>query len=133
MRTLRLARIAAEAEGLRLRERVRRSVIRAVLGIVALGFLACAVVFAHISGWFWLRTYWERLPAALIVTGADLVLTAVLALLAARSSPGRAELEALAVRRRALDSAASTLAFSAIAMQLLRLLPNLLSRRRSGR
>ena len=55
----------------------------------------------------------------------------VLALLAARSSPGRVELEAFAVRRRAIESAASTLAFSALAMQLLRLFTNLVSRRRS--
>jgi hypothetical protein len=131
MRALRLARIAAEAEGLRLRERMRRTATRAAFGVVAAGFLAGALLFAHIAAWFWLRLTWEAQHAALIVAGADLVLAIVLALLAARSSPGRVELEALAVRRRAIDSAASTLAFSALAMQLVRLVTNLLSRRRS--
>jgi hypothetical protein len=131
MRALRLARVAAEAEGLRLRERMRRTAMRAAFGSVAMGFLAAAVVFAHIAAWFWLRVAWEPQYAALIVAGADLLLAILLALLAARSSPGRIELEALAVRRRAIDSAASTLAFSALAMQLLRLFTSLLSRRRS--
>ena len=131
MRALRLARVAAEAEGLRLRERMRRTAMRAAFGIVAMGFLAAAVVFAHVAAWFWLRVAWEAQYAALIVAGADLLLAILLAMLAARSSPGRVELEALAVRRRAIDSAASTLAFSALAMQLLRLFTSLLSRRRS--
>ena len=131
MRALRLARVAAEAEGLRLRERMRRTAMRAAFGIVAMGFLAAAVVFAHVAAWFWLRVAWEAQYAALIVAGADLLLAILLALLAARSSPGRIELEALAVRRRAIDSATSTLAFSALAMRLLRLFTSLLSRRRS--
>ena len=54
----------------------------------------------------------------------------LLALLAARSSPSRVELEALAVRRQAIERATSTLAFSALAAQLLRLLASLVSRRR---
>jgi hypothetical protein len=131
MRALRLARVAAEAEGLRLRERMRRTTTRVAFGIVAMGFLAAAVVFAHIAAWFWLRVAWQAQHAALIIAGVDLVLAIVLAVLAARSSPGRVELEALAVRRRAIESAASTLAFSALAMQLLRLFTNLVSRRRS--
>jgi MFS family permease len=131
VRAFRLARIAAEAEGLRLRERMRRTAMRAAFGIVAMGFLAGAVVFAHVAAWFWLRVAWEAQYAALMVAGADLVLAIVLALLAARSTPSRVELEALAVRRRAIDSVGSTLAFSALAMQLLRLFTNLLSRRRT--
>jgi hypothetical protein len=40
------------------------------------------------------------------------------------------EVEALEVRQRALESAAGTLALSTLALQLLRLLTNLLSRSR---
>jgi hypothetical protein len=130
MRTLRLARIAAEAEGLRLRQRVQRTAIRIAFAIVATGFLAGAVVFAHISAWLWLRLYWESLHTALILTGVDLVLAALLALLAARSSPSRIEREALAVRRQAISRATSALAFSTLAAQLLRLLTSVVSRRR---
>jgi hypothetical protein len=131
MRALRLARVAAEAEGLRLRERMRRTAMRTAFGIVAMGFLAGAVVFAHVAAWFWLRIAWEDRYAALIVAGGDLVLAILLGLLASRSSPSRVELDSLAVRRRAIESVGSTLAFSALAMQLLRLFTNLLSRRRS--
>jgi hypothetical protein len=133
MRTLRLARIAAEAEGLRLRQQAKRTVIRGVLGVVALVFLAGALAFAHIAAWFWLRLDWEARHASLILAGADLVLAALLGLLAARSSPGRVEREALAVRRRAIDSATSPLALSVLAMPALRVLGNLMWRRRSRR
>jgi hypothetical protein len=119
MRTLRLARIAAEAEGLRLRYSARRAVVRIVLGLVALGLLFGALVFCHIAAWYWLRQSWDRSPAALIIAGGELVLALILVLLAARSSPGRVEAEALAVRRRALEAAGSSLAFSALLTQLL--------------
>jgi hypothetical protein len=130
MRSLRLARIAAEAESVRLRYSARRTAVRAVLGLVALAFLFGALVFCQIAAWYWLRASWDRPAAALILAGAELVLAAILALLAARSSPGRVELEALAVRRQALEGAGSSLAFSTLATQLLRLAIDLLRRRR---
>lgn len=131
MRSLRLARIAAEAEGVRLRYSARRTAVRAVLGLVALGFLFGALVFCQIAAWYWLRASWDRPAAALILAGGELVLAAILALLAARSSPGRVELEALAVRRQALEGATSSLAFSTLVTQLLRLAIDLLRRRRT--
>jgi len=129
MRTLRLARIAAEAEGLRLRYSARRAVVRIVLGLVALGLLFGALVFCHIAAWYWLRQWWDRPPAALIIAGGELVLALVLVLFAARSSPGRVEVEALAVRRRALEAARSSIAFSALLTQLLPLTIRLWRRR----
>ncbi len=119
MRSLRLARIAAEAEGLRLRYAVRRAVVRAVFGVVALALLLGALAFCHIAAWYWLRQWFDRPAVALIIAGAELVLALILALLAARSSPGRIEAEALALRRRALDDATRSLAFSAMLTQLL--------------
>jgi len=130
MRTLRLARIAAEAEGLRLRSSAQRTVVRAILGLVGLAFLFGALVFGQIAAWYWLRMSWDRPGAALILGGAELVLAAVFGLLAARSSPGRIEVEALAVRRRALESATSGLAFSALVTQLVPLAFRLFRRRR---
>jgi hypothetical protein len=118
MRALRLARIAAEAEGLRLRSSAQRTVLRAILGLVALAFLFGALVFGQIAAWYWLRMSFDRPATALILGGAELVLAALLGLLAARSSPGRVEIEALAVRRRALESVTSSLAFSALVTQL---------------
>ena len=131
MRTFRLARIAAEAEALRLRHSARRAALRMVLSLVALGFLLGAAVFCHIAAWFWLRQHWEHSQSALILAGADCVLAIVLGLLAARSTPSRIELEALDVRRRALGSITGSLAFSALAMQLTRLAAAFFRRPRS--
>lgn len=131
MRTLRLARIAAEAEGLRLREQARRTVVRAVVGIIALGFLGAAVAFAHIAVWYWLRLSWTELNAALAMAGGDFVIAVVLMVVAARSAPGRVEQEALALRRRAWDSAAGSLAVSALVVQVVRLVAELVGRRRA--
>src|ERR1700693_1138423 len=128
MRTLRLARIAAEAEGLRLRYSAQRTVVRAVLGMIALAFLLSALVFGQIAAWYWLRVSWDRPAAALILGGGELVLAAIFGLLAARSSPGRIEREALAVRRRAVEGATSSLAFSALVTQLLPLAVRLFRR-----
>ena len=130
IRPLRLARIAAEAEGVRLRHRAQRTAVRAAFAMIALVFLAGAVAFVHVAGWFWLRQSWERQYAALILAGADLVLALLLALLAMRSSPDRAELEALAVRQRALEGATASVAWSTLAVELLRVAGNLVSRSR---
>ncbi len=121
MRAFRLARIAAEAEGLRLRHRAQRAALRATLGMGSLGFLLGAVLFCHLAGWSWLRQHWDRPLAALILAGTDLVLAVILALVAARSTPGRVEVEALAVRQRATESIAGTLALSAMTMEMLRI------------
>jgi hypothetical protein len=131
LRPLRLARIAAEAEGLRLRYVARRTAIRAVMGLIALVFLLGALAFLHVAFWFWLRRHFESTPASLIVTGADLLIALLFGLIAARSSPGRLETEALEVRRRALENATSTLAYSTLAAQALRLGAHAFRRARS--
>ena len=114
MRTLRLLRIAAEAEGLRLRRRAGRTVARAVMGLIALGFLAIGLVAAHFAGWFALRdgAGMATWAAALVVAGVDLLIALIFMLLAIMSRPRRIELEALQVRQRALDSAVRNLALA---------------------
>jgi hypothetical protein len=131
MRTFSLVRVAADAELLRLRLRARRAGVRAILALVALGFLAGAAVFCHLALWYWLRHHFEPPQSALILAGSDVVLAVILALLAARSTPSRAELEALAVRHRAVEGVTASLAFSAIAMQLLRLATQFVRRPRA--
>jgi hypothetical protein len=130
MRTLRLARIAAEAEGLRLRHVARRSAVRAVLAVIGLSFLLSASMFCQIAAWYWLRVTWDRPAAALILAGADLILAVILAMLAAHSSPAQVEVEALAVRNRALESATSSLAISALLAESVRLAFDLFRRPR---
>ena len=129
MRTLQLARIAAEAEGLRLRHTARRHTVRAVLGVGALSFALGAIVFCHIAAWFWLSMSWDEPVAALTIAGADLVVAAVLALVAIRSSPRRVEAEALALRTRALDHVATSLTIPALVTPLLPLAARLFRRR----
>lgn len=129
MRTLRLARIAAEAEGVRLRAQARRTMVRAVLGLIALGFLAAAIAFGHVAVWFALRqgAGWADWAAASAVAGGDLAIAVVLVLLAARSTPGQVEREALLVRQRALDGATSGVA---LVTELVRLVANVLPRKK---
>jgi TRAP-type C4-dicarboxylate transport system permease small subunit len=129
MRTLRLARIAAEAEALRLRERAQRTAVRVAFGMVAMIFMLGVLVFLHIAAWYWIRQSWRQEYAALALAGVDFVLAIALAFLAARSSPRRVEVEALAVRQRAVESAVSSLAMSSLALQGLRLATSLLRRR----
>jgi hypothetical protein len=52
-----------------------------------------------------LRLHFEAIPTTLILPGIDLVIAAVCGVLAARSSPGHAEQEALRMRQQALDAA----------------------------
>jgi hypothetical protein len=130
MRTLRLARIAAEAEALRLRERAQRTAVRVAFGMAAMVFMLGVLVFLHIAAWYWIRQSWAQQYAALTLAGADFVLALVLAMVAARSSPSRVELDALAVRQRAMESAVNSIAISSLGLQLLRLAMNLLRRRR---
>jgi hypothetical protein len=114
----------------RLRHRAQRTAVRAAFAMIALVFVAGTLVFVHLAAWFWLRQSWDRQYAALILAGADLVLALLLVLLAMRSSPDQMELEALAVRQRALEGATASIAWSTLALQVLRVASNLLSRSR---
>jgi hypothetical protein len=133
MRPFRLARIAAEAEGVRLRGMMSRIVSRAVYGLIALFFVLGAVVFAHIAAWYEIRIGLDQsyLATAGILGGADLVLAVVLGLLAARSSPSRVEVEALEVRRKAIEGIRSASTLSQLALPVLRLLSDFRRRRRT--
>jgi hypothetical protein len=132
MRPFRLARIAAEAEGVRLRGLVSRIVTRAVLAVIALLFVLGAVVFAHVAAWYWLRIGLDQtfLAAAGILGGGDLLVAVVLGFLASRSTPSRVEVEALDVRRKALQAIGSTLSLAQLVIPVLRITANLRRRRR---
>jgi len=101
MRTLSLARIAAQAEGLVLRRHARRIVVQAVMGVIAVVFVVCALALAHLAGWLALVKVVMPVYAALIVLGVDIVIAAIFGLLAMRSSPDRIEREAILVRDQA--------------------------------
>jgi NO-binding membrane sensor protein with MHYT domain len=123
MRSVRLARIAAEAELLRLRLMGRRQAMRAVLGVVAAIFLLACLAALHLAGYQALLVRGlEPWLAALIVAGVDLVITLAFAALAMRDTPSRAEREALEVRKRAQLQLAEAVAVTALTGPILRML-----------
>ncbi len=123
MRPFRLARIAVEAEGVRLRGMAARIATRAAFAIVAMVFLAGALVFAHLAAWYVLRTALDLsyLATAATLGGADLLLAIVLLVLASRSAPSRVEIDALEVRRRAIEGIGSAMSIIALLMPMLRI------------
>ena len=120
MRSLRLARIAARAELLRLRHFLRRHAIRAMLGAAAFLFLLAALAGLHVAAVLALADRVTLIGAVLIVAGVDGLLAIVLAVFAARDAPGAVELEALQVRRAAVDEAVETAVLTALLGRLLR-------------
>jgi hypothetical protein len=132
MRPVRLVRIAAEAEGVRLKGMVSRIATRAIFGVVAFLFVIGAIVFAHIAAWFELRTALDQtfLAATGEVAGFDLLVAIILGLLASRSSPSRVEREALDVRRKAVQAIGGSFSLAQLALPVLRIGANLRRRRR---
>jgi len=113
VRSINLLRLALDAEMLRLRAMATRQGRRAAFGSVAFIFALAVLAFAEIAGWQGLRLRVEAIPTTLILLGINLVIAAVFGLLAARSSPGLAEREALKVRRQALDAVRGSLLLTA--------------------
>lgn len=121
MRTFRLARVAAQAELLRLRRFVRRQAVRAALGATAAVFLLGCLAWLHVTGYFaLLRAGILPLWDSLILAGVDVVIAVVFGLLALRDSPGRVEREALQVRRAAQAQMTEAAAMTAVVGPLLR-------------
>jgi hypothetical protein len=132
MRPVRLARIAAEAEGVRLRGLATRIATRVVLAVVALLFVIGAIVFAHVAAWYEIRIALDQtfLVTTGIMGGADLLVAIVLGLLASRSRPSRVEREALEVRRQAIQGISGTLSVTQMLIPALRLMANMRRTRR---
>jgi hypothetical protein len=114
MRAVNLAKVAAEAEILRIRHMLKRQGMRAAFGLAALIFALGVLVLAHVAGWQVLRLYVPPIYATLILLVVDLVVAAIFGILAGRSSPSHDEREALAIRQRALHGARSSLALGAL-------------------
>ena len=116
MRSFRLAQVAAQAEGLRLRRRVRKIIMQVVLAIVALPFLLAALGFFEATYFNVMMANFRPWSAALIVAGTNLLLALLLLIVAAMGgSEDRVSLEALQVRQRALESARRSLTLASVA------------------
>ena len=113
MRSVNLLKVAFEAELLRLRAMMARQARRAAFGATAVVFGLAVLTLAEIIGWQALLLKFEPLPATLLLLGVNLAIAAVFGVLAARSTPGHTEREALRVRREAMESPPGYMAFTA--------------------
>jgi hypothetical protein len=133
IRPVRLARIAAEAEGVRLKGMATRIVTRVVFAVIAFVFILGALTFAHVAAWYGIRVGLEMsfLATAGILGGIDLLIAVILLFLASRSKPSRTEIEAREVRRKALEGIGSALSVTQMALPVLRIASGMRRRRRA--
>ncbi len=134
MRPVRLAQIAAQAEGLRLRRRLRRVITQVVLALLALPFLLATLGFLEAAFWNFVADHVPApLAAVLVAVGNLLVAVVLLGMAMMRGGEDRVSLEALEVRRRALDSAQRGITVATLMGPVAGFLLNQLRRPRSRR
>src|SRR5271170_4622487 len=121
IRSLRLAQIAAQAEGLRLRRLARRTAVRVGLALVAAPFLLACFAFLEMALWDWLSQHLRAEFAALITAGINFAIAGLLLLIAALSRDSQVEIEALRVRQRALEDATRHFTIAAMVTPVARL------------
>jgi len=109
-----LLKVAAEAEILRYRCMLARQGGRAAFGTVALLFVLAVLVLGEVAAWLALCLRFSAIETTLILLGINLIIAIPFGLLAARSSPSRAEREALQVRQQSLDASRATLSLAAL-------------------
>lgn len=104
MRTLRLAQVAAQAEGLIVKRTALRYGKRAAYGVVAAVFALALLVMVHVAGWFALTQFGGITPfwSSVIVLGVDLLFAGLFGLLARGTLPDPVEREARELRDRSL-------------------------------
>jgi hypothetical protein len=122
MRTVQLAKIAAQAEKLRLERMARRQAIRAAFAAVAGLFVLAALCFLHVLVWVEIHRNLGPANASAILIGIDLVIAFALLGFAARSAPSRIEVEAVEVRERAMEQMREAVALTAVVGPLGRVL-----------
>jgi hypothetical protein len=134
LRPVRLARIAADAEGVRLRGFATRVATRAAFAAVALVFLLAVLAFVHVAAWYVLFSIagLSFLASTAIVGGVDLVIAVILGLMARSSTPTEVEVEALEVRRRAVHGLPSTMSVSQLMLPVLEAAAHARQGKRSG-
>lgn len=120
MHPFRLARVAAEAERLRIKRIIRHLVVRAILGAIAGVFALAALAWLHMIVWYALAYAIEPLPRSAVMVGIDLVILLIFALLAMRSPHDPIETEALEVRRAAVAHIRRNLSLAALAATVAR-------------
>ena len=123
MRGVELAKVAAQAEKLRLQRLARRQALRVVFAIAAGVFGFAALAWAEVTVWFPLRNATAPVWASLILFGIDLVPALILLGLALSSEPSAVEREAVLVRADALARMREDLIVWPLVGRAARLLP----------
>jgi uncharacterized membrane protein len=114
MRSVNLVKVAIEAEILRYKSMAARQGRRAGFGVAALIFGVGFLISLEIAGWQTARMYILPIYATLGVMGFNFVIAAVFVVVAMRSSPGQSEIDALAVRKRAVEALQTSVAISTL-------------------
>ena len=114
MRSVNLLKLAIDAEILRYKSMAARQGRRAGFGVVALIFGVGFLITLEIAGWQIARMYMPAIYATLCVMGFNFLIAAAFALIAIRSSPSRSEIDALEVRKKAMNALQTSLTFSAL-------------------
>lgn len=125
MRTLRLVRVAAEAERLRLRRLARRTVLRVAMALACAVFATAALCVIHVVIWLALVPHVSPLGAALILFGIDIVIAVVLGFIAASDRPGTVEAESRQIRQHALSELKTTFTLAILTRTAIRILREL--------
>ena len=115
MRAVELAKVAANAEALRLRELASRQSRRAIYGVVAAVFGIGVLVLLHVVAYNMMVPNVSPLVASLVLLAFDLIVAAVCGLKALKSVPGPVELEALAIRKQALQDVRGSVTLMSLA------------------
>jgi len=109
-----LIRVVIEAEVLRYKSMAARHGRRAAFGVVALIFGLGFLVTLEIAGWQTIRMFILPIYATLCMMGLNLPIAAGFAMVALRSSPSRAEIDSLEVRKKAVQALQTSLTISAL-------------------
>ncbi|MDE2006309.1 MAG: hypothetical protein KGI51_07070 [Rhodospirillales bacterium] len=129
MRVLRLAQVAATAEGLRLRRLAALRARRTALAMLALPFLIGCLWFLEAALWLALSARLPGWQAALAAAGANLVLAVLLAWPALRRAPvDPVARDAERLRREAVAGIRAELRLSAAVAELVSALASWLRR-----
>ena len=121
-RTFQLARVAAEAEVLRLRTMAKRYATRVVLAILAAVFLIATLVCAETAVAMAISRTLGPVSATLVVMGGNLLIAVIFLAIAASSKPSSVEREALQVRKTAQAQITQTMALTALIGPLARVI-----------
>ena len=121
MRLIDLARVAAEAEGVRLKVMLKRQARRGIWGAAAAVFALFFCVSLHLTAYEFLAPWLGAGFAALALMGLDLVLAVVFGILAAGNTPSLQEREAAAISRTARLQLRDTAATFAMVLPVARL------------